>query len=70
MTLNQILIVALAVLVGSIAMVAAGQTAAIAALAPLVVLVVQQIPRGTRRPSRGAADGRGDDASGEEGSAL
>ncbi|MBM9624745.1 hypothetical protein [Streptomyces zhihengii] len=70
MTFNQILIVALAVLAGSIAMVAMGQAAAIAALAPLVVLVVQQIPRGSGRTSRGAADGCGDDTSGEEGSAL
>ncbi|MET7636202.1 hypothetical protein [Streptomyces sp. NPDC005078] len=60
MGLKQIVIITATVLAWSIVMTAMGQAAAIAALAPVLGLVVQQIIRATRTqagpPSKNGAD--------------
>ncbi|MET8420678.1 hypothetical protein ABZV41_34815 [Streptomyces sp. NPDC005098] len=60
MGLKQIVIITATVLAWSIVMTAMGQAAAIAALAPVLGLVVQQIIRATRAqagpPSKNGAD--------------
>ncbi|MGW0778902.1 hypothetical protein ACWD01_36065 [Streptomyces sp. NPDC002835] len=67
MGLKQILIITVTVLAWSLVMTAMGQTAAVAALAPVLGLVVQQIVRAARIQAAPPSGHRVDTVSDQEG---
>ncbi|MFP1629734.1 hypothetical protein ACLB9X_32270 [Streptomyces sp. 5K101] len=69
MALNHILIITATVLAWSVVMAAMGQAAAIAALAPVLGLVVQQIVRAARTQTGPPQEHRVDAVPDKEGSA-